>query len=48
MCIDKPTKWPSEKRINFDFHEETEAAMNEQINIELTAFYYYLSMAQYF
>ncbi|XP_018397668.1 PREDICTED: ferritin, heavy subunit-like [Cyphomyrmex costatus] len=48
MCIDKPTKWPSGKRVNFDFHEETEAAINEQINVELMAFYYYLSMATYF
>ncbi|XP_018307678.1 soma ferritin-like isoform X1 [Mycetomoellerius zeteki] len=48
MCIDKPTKWPSGRRANFDFHEETEAAMNEQINVELMAFYYYLSMAAYF
>ncbi|XP_071562747.1 soma ferritin-like, partial [Temnothorax nylanderi] len=47
-CIDKPIKWPSGKRISFDFHEETEAAMNEQINVELMAFYYYLSMAAYF
>ncbi|KAG5333022.1 FRIH protein, partial [Acromyrmex charruanus] len=46
VCIDKPTKWPSGKRTNFDFHEETEAAMNEQINTELMAFYYYLSMAE--
>lgn len=43
-CIDKPIKWPSGKRISFDFHEETEAAMNQQINVELMAFYYYLSM----
>ncbi|XP_039302815.1 ferritin, heavy subunit [Solenopsis invicta] len=47
-CIDKPIKWPSGKRISFDFHEETEAAMNQQINVELMAFYYYLSMAAYF
>ncbi|XP_011878104.1 PREDICTED: ferritin, heavy subunit-like [Vollenhovia emeryi] len=47
-CIDKPIKWPSGKRTNFDFHEETEAAMNEQINVELMAFYYYLSMAAHF
>lgn len=44
VCIDTPTKWPNEKRINFDFHEETEAALNDQINVELMAFYYYLSM----
>ncbi|XP_029662051.1 soma ferritin-like [Formica exsecta] len=44
MCIDKPTKWPSGKRSNFDFHDETEAAFNEQINVELKAFYSYLSM----
>ncbi|XP_018343501.1 PREDICTED: soma ferritin-like [Trachymyrmex septentrionalis] len=48
VCIDKPTKWPSGERANFDFHEETEAAMNEQISVELKAFYYYLSMAAYF
>ncbi|XP_018307680.1 soma ferritin-like isoform X2 [Mycetomoellerius zeteki] len=40
MCIDKPTKWPSGRRANFDFHEETEAAMNEQINVELMAAYF--------
>lgn len=43
-CIDKPMKWPSGKRSNFDFHNETETAMNNQINMELKAFYYYLSM----
>ncbi|XP_011690350.1 PREDICTED: ferritin, heavy subunit-like [Wasmannia auropunctata] len=48
VCTDKPIKWPSGNRISFDFHEETEAAMNKQINVELTAFYYYLSMAAYF
>nr|XP_012222244.1 PREDICTED: ferritin, heavy subunit-like [Linepithema humile] len=41
-------KWPSGKRSNFDFHNETETAMNDQINVELKAFYYYLSMAAYF
>ncbi|XP_019885024.2 ferritin, heavy subunit-like [Camponotus floridanus] len=41
-------KWPNNKRSGFDFHNETEAAINEQINIELKAFYYYLSMAAYF
>ncbi|KZC04383.1 Ferritin, heavy subunit, partial [Dufourea novaeangliae] len=30
------------------FHEETEAILNAQINAELKAFYYYLSMAAYF
>lgn len=44
MCIDKVMKWSNNKRSGFDFHDETEAAMNEQINIELKAFYYYLSM----
>lgn len=44
LCIDKPMKWPSDKRSGFDFHDETEAAMNDQINVELKAFYYYLSM----
>jgi len=44
FCIDKPMKWPHEKRIHFDFHNETETAMNEQINVELKAFYHYLSM----
>ncbi|XP_012542821.2 soma ferritin [Monomorium pharaonis] len=48
VCIDKPMKWPSGKRAKFDFHEEIEAVMNEQINVELMAFYYYLSMAAYF
>ncbi|XP_012055069.1 PREDICTED: soma ferritin-like [Atta cephalotes] len=48
MCIDKPTKCSSGKRVNFFFHKETEAAMNEQISVELMAFYYYLSMAAYF
>lgn len=44
LCIDKPMKWPSGRRSNFDFHNETETAMNDQINAELKAFYYYLSM----
>lgn len=44
LCIDKPMAWPSGKRSGFDFHDETEAAMNEQINVELKAFYHYLSM----
>ncbi|KAL6444490.1 hypothetical protein ACFW04_001965 [Cataglyphis niger] len=49
VCIDKPTKWPmNDERTNFDFHNETEAAFNEQINAELDAFYSYLSMAAYF
>ncbi|XP_072755817.1 soma ferritin-like [Anoplolepis gracilipes] len=49
MCIDKPMKWPKNgKRTNFNFHDETEAIINEQINVELKAFYYYLSMAAYF
>ncbi|CAL7936849.1 unnamed protein product [Xylocopa violacea] len=48
LCIDKPMKWPSGKPANFKFHQETEAILNEQINAELKAFYYYLSMAAYF
>ncbi|CAD1468605.1 unnamed protein product, partial [Heterotrigona itama] len=48
FCIDKPMKWPSGNRANFKFHGETEAILNEQINTELKAFYYYLSMAAYF
>lgn len=48
FCIDKPTKWPSEKPANFKFHQETETILNEQINTELKAFYHYLSMAAYF
>ncbi|XP_019888602.2 ferritin, heavy subunit, partial [Ooceraea biroi] len=47
-CIGKPMKWPSGKKSHFDFHNETESAMNEQINVESKAFYYYLSMAAYF
>ncbi|XP_076641178.1 soma ferritin-like [Halictus rubicundus] len=41
-------KWPSGKPAKFKFHEETEAILNAQINAELKAFYYYLSMAAYF
>ncbi|KOC66888.1 Ferritin heavy chain [Habropoda laboriosa] len=48
FCIDKPTKWPSGKPANFKLHQVTEAILNEQINAELKAFYYYLSMAAYF
>ncbi|XP_043525813.1 soma ferritin-like [Frieseomelitta varia] len=48
FCINKPMKWPSDDRANFKFHEETEAILNEQINMELKAFYHYLSMAAYF
>ncbi|XP_014612406.1 PREDICTED: soma ferritin-like [Polistes canadensis] len=48
ICIDKPMEWPTGKRSHFKFHEETEAAMNKQINAEFKAFYYYLSMAAYF
>ncbi|KAK2587096.1 hypothetical protein KPH14_002862 [Odynerus spinipes] len=48
LCIDKPLEWPTGKRTSFKFHAETEAAMNEQINTEFKAFYYYLSMAAYF
>ena len=44
FCIDKPMKWPSGDRANFKFHEETEAILNEQINMELKTFYHYLSM----
>lgn len=44
MCIDKVMKWQNNKRNDFNFHDETEAAINEQINIKLKAFYYYLSM----
>ncbi|XP_012288155.1 ferritin, heavy subunit [Orussus abietinus] len=40
--------WPSGHRISFQFHPETEAILNEQLNVELKAFYYYLSMAAYF
>ncbi|XP_043669485.1 soma ferritin-like [Vespula pensylvanica] len=48
ICIDKPLEWPTGKRAHFKFHEETEAAMNKQINAEFKAFYYYLSLAAYF
>ncbi|XP_034171970.2 ferritin, heavy subunit-like isoform X1 [Osmia lignaria lignaria] len=48
FCIDKPMKWPSGKPANYKFHEDTENVLNEQINSELKAFYYYLSMAAYF
>lgn len=49
MCVDKPTKWPMNgKRSNFDFHDETETAFNEHINVELDAFYSYLSMVIFF
>ncbi|XP_076676256.1 ferritin, heavy subunit-like isoform X2 [Andrena cerasifolii] len=41
-------KWPSGKPANFKFNEETESVLNDQINAELKAFYYYLSMAAYF
>ncbi|XP_053973279.1 soma ferritin-like [Hylaeus volcanicus] len=47
-CINKPMEWPSGNLAKFKFHEETEAILNEQINAELKAFYYYLSMAAYF
>ncbi|XP_031834903.1 soma ferritin-like [Nomia melanderi] len=47
-CIEKPMKWPSGRPAKFKFHEETEAILNAQINAELKAFYYYLSMAAYF
>lgn len=46
ICIDKPLEWPTGKRAHFKFHEETEAAMNKQINAEFKAFYYYLSMVR--
>ncbi|XP_011306784.1 soma ferritin [Fopius arisanus] len=36
------------KRIQYQFHPETEAALNQQLNVELKASYYYLSMALYF
>ncbi|XP_033211628.1 soma ferritin-like [Belonocnema kinseyi] len=48
VCSDKSSKWPSGVKANFKFHSETEAALNEQIKAEFTAFYYYLSMASYF
>ncbi|OAD62516.1 Soma ferritin [Eufriesea mexicana] len=41
-------KWPSGKPTNYKFHQETEDILNVQINAELKAFYYYLSMAAYF
>ncbi|XP_043253542.1 soma ferritin-like [Colletes gigas] len=48
FCINKPMEWPSGNPAKFKFHEETEAILNEQVNAELKAFYYYLSMAAYF
>ncbi|XP_076302117.1 soma ferritin-like [Lasioglossum baleicum] len=48
FCIDKPMKWPSGKPANYKFHQETEDILNAQINAELKAFYYYLSMSAYF
>lgn len=38
--------WPNGNPAKFKFHEETEAILNEQINAELKAFYYYLSMVR--
>ncbi|XP_043289563.1 soma ferritin-like [Venturia canescens] len=47
-CDGKEVKWPTGNRITFNFHPETEASFNQQINLEFKAFYYYLSMASYF
>ncbi|XP_057330632.1 soma ferritin-like [Microplitis mediator] len=47
-CDGEIKKWPTEKRIKFNFHPETETAFNQQINTEFKAFYNYLSMATYF
>ncbi|XP_015593017.1 soma ferritin-like [Cephus cinctus] len=47
-CQSTPDKWPTGNRANFHFHPELESILNEQLNAELKAFYYYLSMASYF
>ena len=38
----------SVSQVRQNFHEETEAAINAQINMELTASYVYQSMAFYY
>ncbi|KAH0549162.1 soma ferritin-like [Cotesia glomerata] len=47
-CDGQIQKWPSEKRLQFNFHPETETAFNQQIGTEFKAFYNYLSMAAFF
>lgn len=39
---------PKESRIRQNYHRESEKGINEQIQLELYAFYTYLSMASYF
>lgn len=47
-CDGKIKKWPSDNKIQYNFHPEIEAALNQQINMEFKAFYNYLSMVDYF
>ncbi|XP_008055359.1 ferritin, mitochondrial-like, partial [Carlito syrichta] len=45
---DPPRSTTSRSRVRQNFHPDSEAAINRQINLELYASYVYLSMAYYF
>lgn len=43
-CIGQQTNGTQKKILQYRFHPETEAALNQQITAELKASFYYLSM----